>query len=170
MTKRTTRKPASKIKTASTRKRVSKPRKVKPTLLRIGQLVGPAPALGDGCRIPELDVKMRDGFPKAVVNTFWNKPDFEPANVEYPADWWEAFKARWFPWTTPRIVKLSLYRRAAVYHTPSSFIGVAGGSMVPVFPPGHPERERSLKAINEVIKSSGSTGSVGVPVEKEIKY
>ena len=61
-------------------------------------------------------MKVGDGFTKAT-NAGFSEPDFEPAIVEYPADWWQAFKARWLPWTTPRITKLSLYRRSDKTHT-----------------------------------------------------
>jgi hypothetical protein len=45
--------------------------------------------------------------------------DLELANIEYPADWWQAFKARWFPkWiyeggvvTEPAMIKLRLLRK-----------------------------------------------------------
>ena len=40
---------------------------------------------------------VRDQFTMQIQGFLWGER-VEGQIIEYPADWWQAFKARWFPW------------------------------------------------------------------------
>lgn len=51
--------------------------------------------------VPKIRASMHasyllDGLTLQVVQTVWGR-EAERVDVEYPADWWQAFKKRWFP-------------------------------------------------------------------------
>jgi len=46
---------------------------------------------------PQIDWEIIDGFGDMMIRGIWKVATLEEPIGEYPADWWQAFKERWFP-------------------------------------------------------------------------
>lgn len=124
----TKRKPARKTAKTPARRKSRRPVRA---ILDLKSDVADTPSLPPDTAIPTaLDIKVvRLSDVSTKHDTFLGKPDFEPARVEYPATWWDAFKARWFPeWVyeggvigRPDMVTLELYRRV-----PGAHVAISG--------------------------------------------